>query len=373
LLVALQVEAQSKNVPLKSTGSNFIYRLPDGYGSGSRWPLLVVLHGSGDRAENFIGAFEVPDVKQRFILVAINAKTRDGWDLDEDKPAIFEAIDHMKKRFAVDPDNVWLGGFSAGGGMTAHTGLHEHARFRGLIICGFGLYDPPADLKPAAHLSVAISCGDRDGHIHSARRAYETLKKVPFPSLFFDEIKGMGHTIRQSQVRKIMTWVLEEIRKTPPRSKTPKTAARGVRISLSVGVRENVPETVLAGLGEKLQEASDIIFRVTDGQVCIDKAKIADAKKTGALRFEEGAEVKRNGRRYVRVPMEITAEQLAREILRLKLKLKDCHGDCFMNGGAEKLCPKEMETVRKRSRRIRNSNEENGGVPRIKIDLVDAR
>jgi hypothetical protein len=56
-----------------------VVREPNGYTANRKWPLLILLHGNGDKAENFIRNYEFPEARNRFVLVSINSKTG-SWD-----------------------------------------------------------------------------------------------------------------------------------------------------------------------------------------------------------------------------------------------------------------------------------------------------
>lgn len=68
-----------------------VTRPPHGYSADRKWPLLIVLHGNGGTAAQHIGFYEFPEARNRFVILAVHAKTR-SWEGD-DIPGVVEATD----------------------------------------------------------------------------------------------------------------------------------------------------------------------------------------------------------------------------------------------------------------------------------------
>src|SRR5947208_2260523 len=52
LVVPAPVFAQAKDKKVDGHPNTYVLGLPSGYAPARKWPLLILLHGSGDRAEN---------------------------------------------------------------------------------------------------------------------------------------------------------------------------------------------------------------------------------------------------------------------------------------------------------------------------------
>lgn len=328
-----------------------VYVLPRGYSPEKKWPLLVVLHGSGDRAEGFIRIWQVEQTRGRFILVAVNSQDRGSWNYFGDQKAIFEAIDHLKSKFSVDPRNIWLGGFSAGGFMTSGTALGKPVAFRGMIVCGAGAgRAAPSDLSSAANVASYVLIGDRDPNLNSSRALHESLKKVPLRELKYDEIKGQGHTITAANIQSIMNWVCPIV----DRVEAPPTQ---IKVTITVGVKDNVARGELDALSKKIQEASDQLFRLTGGQMFFDRVKISDASSSGDLRIENDAKIECVSRKFIRASPSAEPRDLLQELCRLK----------FGVDGAE------FGALQKKYPRLKTPSSDAGAPPHVKFDITDTK
>lgn len=107
-----------------------------------RWPLMIFLHGAGERGTNLavVTVHGPPKlVKDRldFPFVVISPQCEEGrrWDVE----ALNALLDDLLARYAVDPKRVYLTGLSMGGyGTWAWAGAYPE-RFAAIApICGGG-------------------------------------------------------------------------------------------------------------------------------------------------------------------------------------------------------------------------------------------
>jgi predicted peptidase len=107
-----------------------------------KWPLMVFLHGSGERGTNLAKvAFHGPPkiVVNRpdfpFVLVSPQCPIGAVWE----KEAVLALVDEAIKKYRVDPDRVYLTGLSMGGFGTWATAAAYPERFAAVApICGGG-------------------------------------------------------------------------------------------------------------------------------------------------------------------------------------------------------------------------------------------
>jgi predicted peptidase len=171
---AMKAKAQTSN-PISSATLDwkiarsgelkYLLYLPPDYSrtSDKRWPLLLFLHGAGERGTDVQRAAihgPMSLVKQGtnfpFIIVAPQCPAGQLW---ENEP-LLQLLDEMEKKYAVDTKRVYLTGLSMGGYGTWKLGLAHPERFAALApICGGGnMIDVilgPRD-KPAAIKSLPI-------------------------------------------------------------------------------------------------------------------------------------------------------------------------------------------------------------------------
>lgn len=155
LCFTMKTKAQTTNPPLpadslkwkirRSGELKYLIYLPKEYSAktkGERWPLLLCLHGSGERGTDVQRAAvhgPMSLVKQGtnfpFIIVAPVWPAGEQW---ENEP-LLQLLDHIEKQYAVDTKRVYLTGLSMGGYGTWKLGLARPERFAALApICGGG-------------------------------------------------------------------------------------------------------------------------------------------------------------------------------------------------------------------------------------------
>ena len=75
LALVMLVQGQPETGKIYSTDiekpqTKYWCQLPDGYTADRQWPVMVILHGAGDTAENFIQFWAAGGSKAKFILAA---------------------------------------------------------------------------------------------------------------------------------------------------------------------------------------------------------------------------------------------------------------------------------------------------------------
>ncbi len=187
-----------KSMVLKRTERIVIY-LPPGYEKGNaRYPVLYLVHGSGDVPESWTNAGNanlildnlIADKKARPMIVVMpaghaipfgapgiggnsNSQMFDRYLMTEVIPFV-----ESKYRVATDAKNRAMAGLSMGGGHTIHTGFSHPEMFSALGIFSPGL--PPSFTEINAALSdpkgtnaklglIWISCGEKDTTVQFPR------------------------------------------------------------------------------------------------------------------------------------------------------------------------------------------------------------
>ncbi|WP_347304551.1 hypothetical protein V5740_14225 (plasmid) [Croceibacterium sp. TMG7-5b_MA50] len=140
----------------------FIPRALDEAGD-TRWPLLLFLHGSGERGVDIarVKTHGPPKIADRdhdfpFILISPLLPAEEDWDI-----AKLDAIlRHVTARLPVDPGRIYLTGLSRGGHATWRWGAAEPGRFAALVpVAGRG---DPATACALVDVPVWALHGDRD-------------------------------------------------------------------------------------------------------------------------------------------------------------------------------------------------------------------
>ncbi|MCX7885725.1 MAG: prolyl oligopeptidase family serine peptidase [Verrucomicrobiae bacterium] len=118
--------------------------LPDDYYSKprQRWPLLLFLHGAGERGTNLTLVLKHGPPKLAhegrkfpFIIVSPQCPTNQWWSPTE----LTRLLDHLTRRYRVDNERVYLTGLSMGGYGTWALAAAHPERFAAIApICGGG-------------------------------------------------------------------------------------------------------------------------------------------------------------------------------------------------------------------------------------------
>lgn len=123
----------------------YLVQFPEGYSSADtdkKWPLLLFLHGAGERGNDLDRvAFHGPPKERRngtdlpFIIVSPQCPSDETW---QDEP-LLGLIDEVCRNHPVDTDRIYLTGLSMGGYGTWSLGLRHAERFAAMApICGGG-------------------------------------------------------------------------------------------------------------------------------------------------------------------------------------------------------------------------------------------
>ncbi|MES2693018.1 MAG: PHB depolymerase family esterase, partial [Verrucomicrobiota bacterium] len=138
----------------KTVAYKYLVALPTGYASDTtkRWPVLLFLHGSGERGSEVWAVTkhgpaklvhepaESPAAKlltENFIVVSPQCPSGTWWDTD----GLLGLLDEVIAAQRVDTTRVYLTGLSMGGYGAWDLGLAYPERFAALVpVCGGGNY-----------------------------------------------------------------------------------------------------------------------------------------------------------------------------------------------------------------------------------------
>ena len=160
-----------KNVPqkfyrevLQTYEANYLIYLPEGYESDSKqWPLVLFLHGAGERGSDIElvkrnGPPKLVEEGQKFpfILVSPQCPERAIWD----NKLLIALLDEVESKYNVDKCRVYLTGLSMGGHATWSLAIQSPERFAAIIpVCGRGY---PQDVYVLKDVPVWVFHGQKD-------------------------------------------------------------------------------------------------------------------------------------------------------------------------------------------------------------------
>ncbi|TKJ43901.1 hypothetical protein CEE36_01945 [candidate division TA06 bacterium B3_TA06] len=185
----------------------YTIELPDDFDTSRTYPLIVALHGFGDRMSSYVGtarSFYPADAIGLYPETPFPFERDDGelgwawymWGTPEFHKAtveqstrwVLQCIQQVKEDYPVDPRKVFLYGFSQGGMMTYEVGIRYPELFRGLIPVG-GWFEVEIDsIHPldsaASSLAVRALHGAYDNVVDFAdgKAAVDTLAEHGVPA-----------------------------------------------------------------------------------------------------------------------------------------------------------------------------------------------
>ena len=141
---------------IKTVGYKYLLALPETYGAdmARRWPVLLFLHGSGERGDDPWSAAKhgppkllrgeglsarehlaARKLRQHFIVLSPSCPPKTWWDPE----GVLAVLDHVLASHPVDRGRVYLTGMSMGGYGTWALGTAHPDRFAAIApICGGG-------------------------------------------------------------------------------------------------------------------------------------------------------------------------------------------------------------------------------------------
>ncbi len=159
------VEGQTPQPAMEQGSYPFQLFLPKGYltEKDKQFPLLVFLHGSGERGDDVakVKVHGPPKVADRdptfpFLTVSPLLGAEQDWEIDK----LDALVDHVGKTYRVDPSRVYLTGLSRGGHASWRWAIAQPRRFAAVApVAGRG--DPGGACR-LMDVPVWAFHGDRD-------------------------------------------------------------------------------------------------------------------------------------------------------------------------------------------------------------------
>ncbi|WP_249870705.1 alpha/beta hydrolase [Oceanobacillus saliphilus] len=206
--------------------TSLIYELrkPETEQPGRTYPAIFLMHGMGSNEQDIMtlanglekdayifgirGSVEQPPGFAYFTIEGYGKPHRSVFDETIQKLEAF--IDNALSTYAIDPDKVFLGGFSQGAILSMVLGLTMGSRIHGVM--AFSGYIPAFvkeaySIQPASHLEVFLSHGEKDPVFPlewgEANRDYFSQLGASVSYYTYPE----GHTISAENYRDFRAWL----------------------------------------------------------------------------------------------------------------------------------------------------------------------
>jgi predicted peptidase len=200
----------------------YLIALPEGYGrSEEKWPLLVFLHGAGERGDDLekVKVHGPPKLvaegrKLPFLLVSPQCPSESWWTYEP----VPELIDRIEQDYRVDPDRIYLTGLSMGGYGVWSFAARQPRRYAAIVpICGGGI---PYLMRSLAHLPIWVFHGEKDPAVplEESDRLVRMLRSIGNNQIRFTVYPDTGHDswTPAYAMDELFAWMLEQKRKALP-------------------------------------------------------------------------------------------------------------------------------------------------------------
>ena len=179
---------------------------------GRKYPLFIFLSPNGS-PQIFIDV-ALPVCREKGCYFAASYQFRNDIRIDDFLPPLKATLEDIRKRFPIDSENIFIGGFSGGGMASYVMSYFLPGTFRGVLICNGALHENlrnPGELLVSRLKKAAIIMGKADNVVtpeilredeRLLKEANIKVQKFPFDG---------GHTLAgSSEFRQAISWLLEK-------------------------------------------------------------------------------------------------------------------------------------------------------------------
>lgn len=217
----------------EADGLRYQVYVPRNYRPQKKWPVILFLHGSGERGDDGLKQTTVgiaSAIRQQpeqwpAIVVMPQAPGGSGWD-GKSAVAAMAALDQTAAEFNTDPNRNYITGLSMGGHGAWYIAYRHPDRFAAIVpVCGWISSAVTKQLEPAVpgrdpfqklasklgDVPTWIFHGEMDGAVpvEESRRAAAALENARFT-----ELLGVGHSSWDAAYssRELITWLFRQKR-----------------------------------------------------------------------------------------------------------------------------------------------------------------
>ncbi|HEY9640239.1 MAG TPA: alpha/beta fold hydrolase [Coleofasciculaceae cyanobacterium] len=198
--------------------------------SSAHPPLLLLLHGLGSNETDLMGL--AAQLDDRFLIVSVQAPillhpgayawfhvdfTPNGAianleEAEHSQHLLRQFIDELIERYSVNPQQVYLMGFSQGAIISLSLALTQPDRLAGVVaMSGRILAQVEPSTQTAARLPVFVAHGTADPvlPIQHGRASRDRLSALPVDLTYREYV--MGHQISSESLRDIAAWLSAQL------------------------------------------------------------------------------------------------------------------------------------------------------------------
>ncbi len=211
---ALTTPGSETRIDTPSNDGHMVVYVPSDYDAARDWPLIVCYHGARGRPTTW--PFRQATEGAGFLVSGVGYGTdaygtrlrAEGLEPEE---AHFDAVlRQLTDLYRVDPDRIFMGGFSQGGYSTTVLGEQLGHRLAGLVVLGAGraYVDGRRPVKKAIwRKPVFVGCGE-DDEVHYPRAVQAAAVYRGWGAeVTFEAWPGVGHSFRADRSTALAEWL----------------------------------------------------------------------------------------------------------------------------------------------------------------------
>jgi predicted peptidase len=197
------LSAETKQSPAKFQAQlpvslDYLLYLPSDYEAKDAWPLVLFLHGAGERGTNLElvkkhGPPKLIDQGKDYPAIVVSPQCAPGRWWHSQLLELSALVDHITQKYKVDPDRLYLTGLSMGGFGTWALAAYRPDRFAAVMpICGGGeamaaraLTKVPAWVFHGAKDPV-VPLARSEAMVEALQRAKGNVKFTVYPDALHD-------------------------------------------------------------------------------------------------------------------------------------------------------------------------------------------
>lgn len=178
-----QQEMKFEKRIVKTVKLNYLLYLPKNYNTKDKFPLILFLHGAGERGNdlNKLKVHGIPKIVEQkddfpFIAVSPQCPADSWWTLEIE--ALNALLKDVIKKYSVDKKRIYLTGLSMGGFGTWSLAIAYPDRFAAIVpICGGG---DPEKVSAIKDIPVWVFHGAKDNlvKLEQSEKMVNALKQI---------------------------------------------------------------------------------------------------------------------------------------------------------------------------------------------------
>ncbi|MEM7584755.1 MAG: dienelactone hydrolase family protein [Acidobacteriota bacterium] len=159
-----------------------------------RWPLIVGLHGTAGNPEQVMEFQRLRELAERYGYLLVCPFSSGVGELHQSY--VLEVLADTRDQYRVDPERVFLMGFSRGGAGVWGLGAAHPELWAGLAPISPATPQDPKPLDRMSRLPTIVVLGDRDDAVSqgAVRRWVQRMGELDMPHQFV-ELPGLGHDL----------------------------------------------------------------------------------------------------------------------------------------------------------------------------------